>query len=434
MFFSNQSASKEKQQIIDDFANHVSSGKAGFFKKYGMDFVMGYREGPWLKDIDGQKSLYNLHCNGGVFNLGHRQEELVALLKEQLDQLDIGNHHLMSRPRAELASLLAQLMPGTLNYAVFGSSGGESIDLAIKIARGYTKRKKIISVIGGYHGHTGLSVQAGDASYREQFLFDSEDFIQVPFDNIQAMSNALNEEVAAVLLEPIPATLGMPIPGADYLSKVKSLCEDHGALLILDEVQTGLGRTGKLWAFEHFNVQPDMVVLGKGLSGGLYPITATILDNRLEAVFHQDPFIHISTFGGSELGSVLAKRVLEISSDPNFLDHVNHMSDVLMRELDLLQHKHKKIFKSVNRQGLMMSFGLSNEFAGPVFTKTAYDNDLLIIYANNDTSKVQFLPPLVMNEKDVPLVIDKLDKAFDDLKKMLPLVKVKASVSSLFKL
>jgi acetylornithine/succinyldiaminopimelate/putrescine aminotransferase len=433
MFFSNQNASGEKRLIINEFASHVSSGKAAFFNKYGMNFVMGEREGPWLKDIDGQKSLYNLHCNGGVFNLGHRQTELINLLREQLVHYDIGNHHLMSKPRAELATLLARLMPGTLNYSVFGASGGESIDLAIKIARGYTQRRRIVSVLGGYHGHTGLSVQAGDAAYREKFLFTSNEFVQVPFNDLKAMDKAVNKETAAVLLEPIPATLGMPIPGPGYLKNVESLCRDRGALLILDEVQTGLGRTGKLWAFEHFDLQPDIVVLGKGLSGGLYPITATVFAEKLESIFQQDPFIHISTFGGAELGSILAKRVLEISSDAHFLAHVNRLSDLLSEELATLQQKHSRLFKRVHRLGLMMALELNGKLAGPVFTKTAYDNDLLMIYANNDTSRVQFLPPLVMEEKDIPLVMEKLDKAFTDLKKLLPLVKAKATVSSLFK-
>ncbi len=428
MFFKTTKSSKGKQSSLDTFRKHVSSSKADFYKKYGMDFVMGEREGSVLEDMDGKKKLYNLHSNGGVFNLGHKNPEIIKVLTSQLNHLDIGNHHLMSKHRANLAKLLSDLMPGDLTYTVFGVSGGEAIDLAIKVARGYTKRKKIISAMGGYHGHTGLSIQAGDAQYREPFQLDSDDFSQVPFNDLAALEKAMNNEVAAVLLETIPATLGMPLPNTDYLSRVKELCEQHGALLILDEVQSGLARTGKLWAFEHFNVQPDIVVLGKGLSGGIYPISATVLDKRLEPVFHKGPFIHISTFGGAELGCVVAKKVLEISSQPDFLNNVNALSQKLRLALQELQTKHNPIFIGVHGKGLMLALELSSELAGPVLTKTAYDNDLLLIYANNDTRRVQLLPPLVMNENDIPLIIERLDKALKQLKQLLPIVKTKRAL------
>ena len=158
-----------KKRVMELFRDHVSSGKAEFFKKYGMDFVMGRREGPFLWDLDGRKRLFNLHCNGGVFNLGHRSSELINVLKESLEEVDIGNHHLISRERAELAFLISQLMPGDLDYTIFGVGGGEAVDLAFKIARAYTGKPKIISARGGYHGHTGLAMAAGDEKYRSPF-------------------------------------------------------------------------------------------------------------------------------------------------------------------------------------------------------------------------------------------------------------------------
>jgi len=433
MFFKKSKSSKEKKQVIELFKNHVSSGKVDFYKKYNMDFVMGHRDGPWLYDIDGKKKLFNLHSNGGVFNLGHRNNEIIKYLKEQLSLYDIGNHHLISKPRAELASEIAKLMPGDLDYTIFGVSGGEAIDVALKIARSFTKRKKIISVKGGYHGHTGLSVQTGDEKYKAPFLFDSDNFIQVPFNNLKALQSVLNQEIAAVILETIPATLGMPLPNEGYLKKVKEYCESNGSLLILDEVQAGLGRTGKLWAFEHFNVIPDMVVLAKGLSGGIYPISATVIDKKLETVFHDDPFIHISTSGGAELGSKVALKVLEITSDKNFLKNVNTLSDLFQLELEKLLKKHSSFFKGIRRLGLMMGLELKDEMAGPVMTKAAYDNELLIIYANNDTSVVQFLPPLVMEEKDMKFIIKKLDKTFNEAKVLHAAFKLKDNINSIFK-
>ena len=289
------SSSSEKQKIIDQFSQFVSKGKADFFKKYNMDFVMGSRDGAILQDIDGNKNLINLHCNGGVFNLGHRNPELIDLLKSSLDELDIGNHHLISKERAKLAKMIAELMPGDLDITVFGVSGGEAVDLALKTARAATKRQEIISASGGYHGHTGLALSAGDSEYITPFGDRLPGFTQVQFGDISELTKQISNNTAAVILETIPATSGIILPDKSYLKEVRRLCDLHGVILILDEVQAGLGRTGKLWAFEHFDIIPDIVVLGKGLSGGLYPITATVLSKKLATVFEENPLDRKST-------------------------------------------------------------------------------------------------------------------------------------------
>ncbi|MGD8243701.1 MAG: aminotransferase class III-fold pyridoxal phosphate-dependent enzyme, partial [Anaerolineae bacterium] len=258
----------DKRQTVERFAQHVSSGKVGFFRSVGIDFVLGRREGPILWDVNGEKRLIDCHCNGGVFNLGHRNPQVIAALTESLEALDIGNHHLISEQRATLAHRLAQLAPGDLTYTVFGVGGGEAIDLAIKVARGYTGRQRVISAKGGYHGHTGLALAAGDEKYRAPFGPPAPGFEQVPFNDIAALEEEMDDDTAALLLETVPATYGMPIPADDYFPRVHQLCDERGALLILDEVQTGLGRTGKLWGIEHFGVEPDIMVIGKGLSGG----------------------------------------------------------------------------------------------------------------------------------------------------------------------
>lgn len=421
-------ASSEKLTAINQYQDFISSGKVKFFKKYGMDFVMGSRDGSYIHDIDGAKKLFNLHCNGGVFNLGHRNTELIDILKDSLTDLDIGNHHLMSRERAELAALLANLMPGDLKYTIFGVSGGEAVDLALKVARGYTNRTDIISAIGGYHGHTGLALAAGDAKYREPFKSSIPGFKQVSFNDLEELKNAADNNTAAIILETIPATLGMKIPDKKYIQGVRSICDNHGILLIMDEVQTGLGRTGKLWGFEHFDIIPDIVVIGKGLSGGIYPITATVICEPLESVFHDDPFIHISTFGGSELGCRVAKRVLEISSSPSFLDNVNEMAALFNKGVEKLTENHKGFLIGLRQTGLMMGIEMKDELCGPVLTKTAYDHGLLIVYANNDQSVCQFLPPLTITINEVDIVLKKLDLALKSARKLRILLGAKQKV------
>lgn len=405
-----------KQEVFERFAAHVSSGKARFFEFSGIDFVLGAREGPYLWDLDGQRCIIDCHCNGGVFNLGHRNPEIISTLVHSLKELDIGNHHLVSEQRALLAETLTSLMPGNLDYTVFSVGGGEAIDLAIKIARGYTGRARIISAKGGYHGHTGLALAAGDAKYRALFGPMAPGFEQVPFNDIGALEQTVDERTAAVILETIPATHGIVVPTEDYLVSVRELCDKMGAIFIVDEVQTGLGRTGRLWALDHYGIVPDILVIGKGLSGGIYPIAATSFNAQLEAVFHDDPFIHVSTFGGAEVGCSVALKVIEISSSRDFLDHVCTVAEIFRKGFEDLQKRHGTVLIGLRQLGLMMGIEMVNEMCGPLFTKAAFDSGLLSVYANNDTRVAQLLPPLNIELSLAEDIIQRVDKALNIVK------------------
>jgi len=171
-----------------------------FFQAAGIDFVMGRREGPYMWDVAGETRLIDCHCNGGVYNLGHRNPQVIETLIESLRELDIGNHHLISKQRAALAEALARVTPGHLPYVVFAVAGGEAIDLAIKVARGYTHRSGIISALGGYHGCTGLALAAGDEKFRAAFGPPLPGFTQVPFGDPDALAAAMGDYTAAVVL------------------------------------------------------------------------------------------------------------------------------------------------------------------------------------------------------------------------------------------
>ncbi len=408
-----------KEEVMHLFARRVSSGKVRFFEAAGIDFALGRREGPYLWDLAGEKRLIDCHCNGGVFNLGHRNPEIIGALVQSLQELDIGNHHLISEQRAALATKLAQLAPGDITYTVFGVGGGEAIDLAIKVARGYTGKPKVISAKGGYHGHTGLALAAGDEKYRAPFGPTSPGFVQIPFNDIEALEKAVDGETAAVILETIPATYGIAIPDEDFFSQVRELCDSTGALLIVDEIQTGLGRTGKLWGIEHFNVAPDIMVIGKGLSGGIYPMAATCFREKYEVVFHEDPFIHISTFGGAEVGCPVALKVLEMSADPAFLSHVEEMASVFSEGFRRLQDQHPEILVGLRQLGLMMGIEMTNEYCGPLFTKAAYDNGFLSVYANNAPRVAQLLPPLTIDRAVAEEILEGVDRALGVVEKVL---------------
>jgi acetylornithine/succinyldiaminopimelate/putrescine aminotransferase len=395
----------DRDQTMALYGRHVSRAKVELFRSFGLDLVLGAREGALLSDAFSDRTWFNCHCNGGVFNLGHRHPRVVAALRDALDTLDIGNHHLVSGYRAALAARLAATAGERLGQVVFGVSGGEAVDLAIKVARGATGRSTIVSAKGGYHGHTGLAMAAGDPQYRDPFGPNLPGFVQVPFDDLSALERALDDRTAALLLEPVPATLGMPIARPGYLAGAQSLCRERGAKLILDEVQTGLGRTGRTWCFQHDRLEPDAVVCGKGLSGGLYPITATLMTEELHRTLEANPFAHISTFGGAELGCVAALAVLDIIEEPGFLDRVTTVSDRLAGAFSSLPFE-------VRRRGLMMGFKLSAEGAGVMAAKRLFEAGVFAVWANNDTSAVQFLPPLTLTDGEVGELIDRVRKAF----------------------
>lgn len=417
----------DKQAARAAFARHVSSGKVAFFDTAGIDFVMGRRAGAYIWDLSGEKRLIDCHCNGGVFNLGHRHPAVVEALTAATQAYDIGNHHLISAPRARLAQRLAGLTPGDLPYTVFGVGGGEAIDLAIKVARGFTGRTKIISARGGYHGHTGLSLAAGDAKYYERFGPVAPGFEQVPFGDLAALATAVTADTAAVILESVPATYGILVPEPDYLPAVRALCDKRGVLLISDEVQAGLGRTGKLWAVEHYGIAPDILVTGKGLSGGIYPITATCFRAELEQVFHPDPFVHISTFGGAELGCAVAETVLNITADPAFLAHVTEVAAVFAAGFEQLRARHPQVLVRLRQLGLMMGVEMVHPACGPLFSRAAYDHGLLSVYAYNDPRVGQLLPPLIIDAALAAEIIERVDGALGQVSQMMEMFGVRSA-------
>jgi acetylornithine/succinyldiaminopimelate/putrescine aminotransferase len=376
------------------------------------DLVIGKREGYRIWDLDGRE-LLDLHLNGGTYNLGHRHPVLVEELRAALDRLDIGNHHFPSVERSLLAERLVALTPG-MRYAVFGSGGGEAVDLALKSARRATGRSRVVSATGAYHGHTGLALAAGDE--RAAAAFGSTgapgEFTHVPYNDAAAVETACAAgDVAALILETVPATVGFVTPKPDYLAQVEAVCRRYGTALVLDEVQTGLGRTGPMWAFERYQVQPNAVVTAKGLSGGLYPISATVLDEWLGGWLERDGWGHVSTFGGAELGCPVARRVLDLTTDPETVENVESLISTFSDGLGELRGRYPEWLREVRQTGLVIGLQFAHPQGGMLMTGALMSAGVWAIYAGFDPSCLQFKPGLLLSDEEARTALAALDTA-----------------------
>ncbi len=391
---------KRKETVLEQSIKWWNPGKTRQWQEDGIDLVIGERSGYYFYDMNGKK-LMDVHLNGGTYNLGHRNPELIAALKEAMEYFDIGNHHFPAITRAQLAEDLARSTPENLRYSIFSSGGSEAVDVAVKCARYATKRKKVVSIINGYHGHSGIAVALGNERYSRPFLSEGskEEFVHVPFNDLEAMEKALREEdVAAVVIETVPATYGFPLPEKGYLSDVKKLCEMYGTLYIADEVQTGLMRTGKLWGFEHYGIKPDILVTSKGFGGGIYPIAATVVSEEAGAWMNEDGFAHISTFGGSELGCIVAMKVLEISQREEVRQNVEFVARYLRTGLEKIKEKYPDFFTGIRQLGVVMGLEFNHPEGAKFVMRSLYKNGVWAIYSMLDPKVLQFKPGLLCDK------------------------------------
>ncbi len=399
-----------KAEVLEQSKRFWNPGKTQFWIDEGIDLVIDRREGYHLWDMNGRR-LIDMHLNGGTYNLGHRNPEVVQAFKEAIDVFDVGNHHFPSVARTALARRLVESAPASITKVAYGSGGGEAIDIAIKSARHATKRRKIVSVVKAYHGHTGLAVASGDDRFAKIFLSDRPDeFVQVPFGDTDAMEQALaGSDVAAVLMETIPATYGFPMPPPGYLEAVKDLTEKYGSLYIADEVQTGLMRTGEMWAITKHGIEPDIIVTGKGLSGGMYPITAAMLGDRAAQWLDEDGFAHISTFGGAELGCAVAIKTLEITSRPEVRSNVYEIAELFANGLQRIQSDNPDWFIGIRQNGVVMGLEFDHPEGAKFVMRELYENGVWAIFSTLNPRVLQFKPGILAGRDLCEDVLDRLD-------------------------
>jgi len=409
---------RSQEEVIEEFACYVSPSKVETYRQMGFAVVPGRREGCRIWDWDGKRSFINLRSSGGVFNLGHRPQRIIEALRRALEKYDIGDHILMSGPRAALARRLAELTPGDITYSYFAAGGGEAVDIALKLARAHTGRPGVVSASEGYHGHTGLAMVATGES-AEEFGPLAPGFRHVPFGDFAALEAAVDEQTAAVIMETIPATGGMLLPPADYYPRLRRLCDEWGAVFILDEVQAGLGRTGRLWAIDEWGVVPDIMVLGKGMSAAIYPVAVACYRPRLQAFFDRNPFAHVSTFGGSDLGCIVCLEMLDIIAERGFLEHVRAMGERFAVGLAELRQRHPDLVVEARQRGLMIGLETISSRCGLLLTAAMGRHGMLALFAFFRPSTLQIMPPLVISAEEVDLVLEALDASLTEVAEAL---------------
>lgn len=376
------------------------------FQRADVSFLQG--EGAWLRATDG--NLYLDFATGiAVTGLGHSHPELVEILVRQGSRL----WHVSNAVRIPEQEALARLLceKTFADRVFFNNSGAEAIETAIKTARrhqfvsGRPERYRIVTFEGAFHGRTLATIAAGGREkYLEGFGPPAPGFDIVPFGDFDALESSCGAETAAVLLEPIQGESGIRRLGEQDLARIRGLCDRHGALLILDEVQTGVGRTGRLFAYQETGVVPDLLAAAKGLGNG-FPVAACLASEKVAA--GMTPGTHGSTFGGNPLAMAIAAKVIEIIADETFLDQVRRKSERLVAGLRAVVADHPDLFTEVRGEGLLLGL----RCAGPVerVMTAARANGLLSVAAGDNV--LRLLPPLTIADSEIDEGLRRLRRA-----------------------
>jgi len=363
-------------------------------------------EGCYLYDADGNKIL-DMFPGWAVSGLGHCHPRVVEALRKQAGELLHIDNTFYSEPQGILAKLLSERAFG--GKCFFCNSGAEANEAALKLARLHTAQEKykFITAEGSFHGRTFATVTAtAQPKYHEGFLPLLPGFIYVPFNDVAALESAFSDEVAAVMVEPIQGEGGINVATAEYLEAIRRLCDENGAIMILDEVQTGIGRTGKWFAYQHFDVEPDIITMAKALGGGV-AIGAMMAKEEIAASLV--PGKHASTFGGNCLACAAGIAVIEAIEEDSLLENAAELGLHAKEKLEQLKHKHS-IIESVRGIGLMIGVQLTSP--GKDIVEKCLEKGL----RTNCTSStvLRFMPAMIATKDQIDQAVEILDAVLSD--------------------
>lgn len=396
------------------FSRVFSPGRIAALKELGHDFVEESREGPYVFDGSGKRYL-DCATSGGVYNLGRRSPEVAAELAAAAAGTDQGNFPMISGEKAALAEELAAFCPGDLECAVFSVMRGEAMEFACKAARGLSQRLELVTVSGAWYGETGFALSLSQRADRRTFGPLIPGTRTIPWGDLAAAEAAVGRSTAAVILEPVQAENCCRVASEQYLRHIRRLCTKRGVVMCLDETQTGMGRTGRRFACEHASVVPDILLLGEALGAGIFPIAAAMLTPRVNAFMEAHPMIHLSTFGGSDVGCRVARKALDVyrRTQPwvNAARTGWRIRDGLLR----LRSQYSDVIRNVDGKGLLLAMQLDSVGSALRLCRNAAACGLLLLPGRVAGDSVVLRPSLLLTNEQAQEVVDSLAEALRNM-------------------
>ena len=417
------------KQTLENFDDYFNRGFLHYRKSVAEaeDFaaIEWTGQGSIIEDLMGRKFI---DCLGGfgVYNMGIRHPKIVEAVHAQLERMPLSSQELLDPLRGYLAELLGELAPGAIQECFFINNGTDAVEGALKLARLYTKKRGFISTTGGFHGKSmgSLSVM-GKAVYRKPFAPLLEDVFFVDFGDIKDLERELRklddlgEDIAAIILEPVQGEAGAIVPPDDYLPRVRELCDYYGILLILDEVQTAMGRTGKIWASEHWNVVPDILCLGKALGGGVMPLSAFMSTPKIWKVLEDNPFIHSSTFGGNPLACAAGIAAIHVMLEEDLPRQAAEKGVYLMKHLRSLHALYPDVIKQVHGKGLLIGLEFFDKNVGYKLAAGLFKRGVLVAGTLLGARTVRIEPALNIGYDLLDKMLDRLGDTLEQIDKEL---------------
>ena len=407
------------QDVFEKYSKYINPNLARLMGFAGFG-VETYGEGCYIYDHEGRKFL---DCLGGygTFALGHRNPRVIAAVKDQLDHLGLSAKAFFTKNAADLAEKLAELTPGDLQVSFFSNSGTEAVEAALKFAKATTKRSKIVSTNGSYHGKTigALSV-TGREKYRKKFepLMPGASFVD--YGDIDALNLAIDGDTACFIVEPIQGEGGIIVAPDGYLKASREACDRHGALLIFDEVQSGLGRAGYMFACNYEDVAPDIMTLAKSLGGGIMPLGVTVVTMPIyEAVYGDNPMAHTSTFGGNPLACRAGLETLAILEEGELIENSKVLGKRMLDGFLAIQAKYPDLLKEARGRGLMIGVEFTMDEVGEVMVGLLMKLGVCVAYALNNPRVLRFEPPLMITAEQVDFALSSFEDAMQETAELM---------------
>jgi putrescine aminotransferase len=351
---------------------------------------------------------------------------IVKAVTDQIQRMALNSQELLEPWRAALAKVLAAITPGDLQNSFFINNGTDAIEGAIKLTRLFTKRSTFISTLGGFHGKSMGSLSLmGKASFREPFQSGLQDVRFVPYGDAAALEmefrrcEAVGVQIAGVVLEPVQGEAGGVVPPPDYFPRARELCTRYGALLIADEIQTGMGRTGKLWGVDHWNVVPDIMCVGKSIGGGVMPLSAFISTPEIWEVMIPNPIIHSTTFGGNPLACAAGLAAIQVTLEEDLPGQAAMKGDFLLRELECLQQRYPQVLKEAHGKGLLIGLEFPVQEIGWKVASGLFKRGVLVAGTYSKAQVIRIEPALGIPMDLLKEMLGRLEETFQEVARTL---------------